>query len=111
MNPNQKFIQTISEALEHVQLNEGLSSLGHLHGLLSSSTDPRSIGAISASRSHPEMTKQEETAHNNKETDNLETDLKKTGLAYRPVRGGYIENKDTPEEKDVTGEKSFIVIG
>ena len=45
---------------------------------------------------------------NLKRTELLELDLKNLGLGYRPSIGGFVENKDTPDEVEVE-ELSFIV--
>lgn len=45
---------------------------------------------------------------NNIATNNLADDLMRLGYGYVKVKGGYIENKNTPEEKFVE-EKTFAV--
>lgn len=65
----------------------------------------RAIGIISAERSGhtPE--------ENNKRTENLKKDLSMSGYGYVHGRGGYVEEHGTPNAQDVSGEKSFILIG
>ena len=57
---------------------------------------------ISASRG--ENTEQE----NAESTDRLAADIRSLGLGYIQVLGGFIENKGTPDEVEVT-ERSFII--
>lgn len=47
-------------------------------------------------------------AENNANTKQLQADINKEGWSYKLVRGGFIENKGTDEEREVT-EDSFVV--
>lgn len=47
-------------------------------------------------------------AENTKRTDNLAKDLREYKLGYIRILGGYIENKDTPDEVEVTEESFFV---
>ena len=46
---------------------------------------------------------------NARKTKQLENDIRQLGLGYKPSYGGYVENKNSPDERDITGEVSFIV--
>ena len=48
-------------------------------------------------------------SENNIKTEELKEKLRKMGYGYIAIRGGYIENKGTPEERPVEDEKSFAV--
>lgn len=45
---------------------------------------------------------------NAKRTDQLAKDIRSNGLGYIRILGGYIENKGTDDEKDVTEESFFV---
>ncbi len=47
-------------------------------------------------------------AENNANTKRLQEDISNSGWSYKIVRGGFVENKGTDEEREVT-EDSFVV--
>lgn len=47
---------------------------------------------------------------NKKRTEALANDIRNAGLGYIRVLGGYVENKGTPEEIEVTEESFFVPI-
>ena len=47
---------------------------------------------------------------NKKKTEELANDIRNAGLGYVRVLGGYIENKGTDAEVDVTEESFFVPI-
>jgi hypothetical protein len=66
----------------------------------------RNIGLISASRQDEEITAE----INNKNTEQLISDLGASGFGYIPITGSYVENLGKETERKVI-EKSFLVIG
>jgi hypothetical protein len=50
------------------------------------------------------------SADNASNSRKLEGLIKSSGYDYEPATGGFVENKGTPEEKLVDGEKSFVVV-
>jgi hypothetical protein len=87
-----KGTQSISEAASH--------SLARVH----QHTQNREIGIITAHRGNLSP------SENHKRNHALKGDIHKAGYGHIPIRGSYIENKGTPDEKKVS-EHSFMVIG
>jgi hypothetical protein len=63
----------------------------------------RACGFISACRS------ENSPKENERNTNQLRQTLESRGHKVVPVKGGFIENKGTPQEKHVDGEDSFFV--
>lgn len=82
----------LSEAASH--------SLARVH----QHAQDREVGFITAHRG------EHSPAENNARNSALKDDIRKAGFGHIPIRGRYIENKGTPEERKVH-EKSFMVIG
>jgi hypothetical protein len=47
---------------------------------------------------------------NKKRTNELKNKLQNSKFSFKPVKGGYIENIKTPEQKEVS-ENSFMIYG
>ena len=103
-----QILESIESALEVMEINQfnelkviDESSLSRIYG----HTKNRSMAIISADRG-------DETPDvNNVNKHKLVADLKKSGYGFIHGRGGFIEDHDTPNAKDVTGERSFVVVG
>jgi hypothetical protein len=61
-------------------------------------------GCMMISACRGERTEEE----NKKKTDELAKDIRSYGLGYIRILGGYIENKGTEDEKEVTEESFFV---
>lgn len=110
-----KIIESIAEALQEVQFNQDTqqqyldeSSLSRIYN----HTKGRALAIISADRTDRGVdTPKKNNIEKYKLIDDLKDVQKKSGYGFIHGRGGYVEGHGTPDAKDATGERSFVVVG
>jgi hypothetical protein len=79
-------------------------------GRVLSHTKDRNLGIITAHRHNPALSAEENAKTNKANNQSLMNDIRKAGFGYIHVKGRYVENMGTPQQRNVD-EHSFMVIG